>query len=280
MAISMKVSICGCGWLGKPLAVHLAQQGMAVWGSRQDPLSANLLFADGIEGVALSLPTDLTAGPLGSRLMQFFDTDVLVINVPPGRKEDADSTLINNVMLLARRARQNGCRRLIFISTTAVYGNVTGTVTEMTTPMPNTASGKAHYQLEQQLQAEWGDDAVILRLAGLIGPGRNPVKFLSGREGIANGLDRVNLIHQYDCIAAVSRIIACWPGGAVLHLSAPEHPTREKYYCHMANLLELPAPHFASSGDRNAKVVDATYTCQLLSLTLRYPLLMPLIPEL
>lgn len=280
MGMKTKVSICGCGWLGQPLAVHLAQRGMVVWGSRQDPQSASLLSEYGIEGVALSLPADLTAATLSPRLRQFFDTDVLVINVPPGRQEGADIALINNVTLLARYARQNGCRRLIFISTTAVYGNATGSVTEATLPCPDTASGKAHYQLEQQLQQEWGNDVVVLRLAGLIGPGRHPVKFLSGREGIANGSDRVNLIHQQDCIAAVSRIIECWPEDVVLHLSAHEHPTRKEYYCRMAKLLGLSVPQFLASDDRNAKVVDATYTCEKLSLVLQYPTLMALKPDI
>ena len=145
-----------------------------------------------------------------------------------------------------------------------------GKVDEATEPRPNTLSGKAHLEVEQYLLAEWGKQAVVMRFAGLIGPGRHPVRFLSGREGIEHGKDRVNLIHLDDCVKAISQLASRWPSNQILHLASPQHPTREEYYCKMAQLAGLPLPRFSDSADRNSKVIDAGNTCQWLSILLDY----------
>ena len=276
-----KVSICGCGWLGLPLARHLSQLGLETWGSKQAPEQADKLVERGIHGVALSLPQTLShPEALAPQITQFFDTDLLVINVPPGRHEGAADDLVAKVKLLSAAAKQHGCRRIVFISTTAVYGGCEGVVDESTVPCPNTPSGKAHYELEQYLLDVWGSEAVVLRLSGLIGPNRHPVRFLSGRQGIENGKDKVNLIHQQDCIAAIVRLIQCWPHQQVLHLAASDHPSREVYYRQMATMAGLPKPEFADSVERKSKVIDASRTLEGLSLTLRHDQLLKLAPEL
>ncbi|PSW14208.1 protein yeeZ precursor [Photobacterium rosenbergii] len=276
-----KVSICGCGWLGLPLAEHLAQLGIETWGSKQAPEQADKLVEQGIHGVALSLPQTL-AHPetLTPQITQFFDTDLLVINVPPGRHEGAADELVAKVKLLSATTKQFGCGRIVFISTTAVYGDCSGVVDESTVPRPNTPSGKAHYELEQYLLDEWGSEAVVLRLSGLIGPNRHPVRFLSGRQGIENGKDKVNLIHQQDCIAAIVQLVHGWPRERVLHLASPDHPSREVYYRQMAKMAGLPLPEFVDSVERNSKVIDASKTLGWLSLTLRRDQLLKLAPEL
>lgn len=275
-----KVSICGCGWLGLPLAKHLVQQGMETWGSKQTAEQALELAEYGIHGVALSLPLSLEQPVLPSPLASFLDTDLLVINVPPGRYAGAVEEWGVIVKRLSATAKQAGCRKVIFISTTAVYGDCKGTIDEWTEPRPNTLSGKAHLAIEQYLRAEWGDEVVILRLAGLIGPNRHPVRYLSGRQGIENGKDKVNLIHQEDCIAAISQIVARWPYYPIMHLAAPQHPSREAYYRQMAQMAGLPLPEFADSVERNSKVIDAAKTCGWLSLCIRHADLLSERPEI
>ncbi|AJR08111.1 hypothetical protein H744_2c1433 [Photobacterium gaetbulicola Gung47] len=265
-----KVSICGCGWLGLPLAKHFVQLGIETWGSKQAVGPALELAEYGIHGVALSLPLSLELPALSPPITSFFDTDLLVINIPPGRYAGAVEEWVAKVKRLSAMAKQVGCRKVIFISTTAVYGECQGTVDEWTEPRPNTLSGKAHLAVEQYLRTEWGNEVVILRLAGLIGPRRHPVRYLSGRQGIENGKDRVNLIHQEDCIAAISQMAVRWPHHPVMHLAAPQHPSREDYYQQMAQLAGLPLPEFINSPERNSKVIDAGKTCEWLSLRIRH----------
>ncbi|GHA37806.1 NAD-dependent epimerase/dehydratase family protein [Photobacterium aphoticum] len=281
-----KVSICGCGWLGYPLADHLVQLGAQVWGSRQTVAAAEALSAIGVNGIPLCLPNDVVSPSQAVR--DFFATDVLVVNVPPGRQPGSVDAWQQNVSQLLDVAQQCGTQRVIFISTTVVYGNAKGTVYEDTPVQPETASGQAHADMEQLVLQMWGDNAVVLRLSGLIGPGRHPVRFLSGRKAIPHGGDPVNLIHQADCIAAIRRIITLgqqgW-GGHILHLAAHDHPSRSAYYCAMANQAGLPLPDFAPDStaeiqQRDAKVIDAGRTCELLGLTLLNPHLMSLPPEI
>ncbi|MGF1683767.1 NAD-dependent epimerase/dehydratase family protein [Photobacterium minamisatsumaniensis] len=275
----MKVSICGCGWLGFPLAVSLVDKGIDVWGSKQEPIAAQALEKNGISGVAITLPDDLDNHQRRDEIIDFLNADILIINIAPGRHEGADQDFIASVSLLSQKAKLAGCKHVLFISTTGVYGAACGQITESTPAQPETKSSKAHAQLEQYLLSEWGENAVVLRLAGLIGPNRHPVKFLSGRT-VDHGKDRVNLIHQIDCIEAIGCIIDQWPKRQVFHLAAPSHPTRERYYSFMAQKAGLVEPEFSMSFDRDSKVVDATKTCEELSFSFVYPDLIKLKPEI
>ncbi|WP_299018233.1 NAD-dependent epimerase/dehydratase family protein [uncultured Photobacterium sp.] len=274
----MKVSICGCGWLGFPLAKKLVQQGHFVFGSKQNPLKVSHLKEYGIHGVALTLPVELNE--VDSDLEEFLTADILIINVPPGRGEGADQAFIAKIKSLSYVAKKYGCRKVIFISTTSVYGSVTGVANEETVPVPDTASGHAHLQLEQWLAQEWGRELVVLRLAGLFGPGRHPVRYLAGRSSLANGSDPVNLVHLDDCLCAISQIVANWPSQQVLHLAARSHPSRESYYTAMALWAKLPVPEFSSVSGSGGKVVDASHTCEVLAMAMKYPDLMSVEPEI
>ncbi|MGF1704086.1 NAD-dependent epimerase/dehydratase family protein [Photobacterium makurazakiensis] len=276
----MKVSICGCGWLGFPLAVSLVAKGIDVWGSKQQAIAAQALEKKGISGVAITLPDDLDNHQRRDEITDFLNADILIINIAPGRHQGADQDFITNVSLLSQNAKLAGCKHVLFISSTGVYGSACGQITESTQAQPDTKSSKAHAQLEQHLLSEWGENAVVLRLAGLIGPNRHPVKFLSGRAGLEHGKDRVNLIHQIDCIEAIGCIIDQWPKHQVFHLAAPSHPTRERYYSCMAQKAGLVEPEFLPSFDRDSKVVDATITCEELSFSFAYPDLIKLKPEI
>jgi len=282
----MRVSICGCGWLGLPLAKQLVRDGYEVYGSNRDKNRAAQLTEAGIRGIALSLPIKIpeassdSSSEADGQYCEFFKTNVLVINVPPGRGEGADMAFVEKIKSLSTVARDHGCKRVIFISTTSVYGSVTGEITESTVPRPNTVTGNAHLQIEQWLHEQWGGDAIVLRLAGLIGPGRHPVKFLSGRQALANGSEPVNLVHLDDCIQTIRQIIACWPSQQLLHLAAPSHPTRQSYYTEMAVAAGLPLPEFDSLAVAQGKVVNAEQTLGMLGLTMIHPDLMAMSPEL
>lgn len=50
----MKVSICGCGWLGEPLALHLLDLGYEVFGSKTSQDGVNK--SDSEELIAAKYP--------------------------------------------------------------------------------------------------------------------------------------------------------------------------------------------------------------------------------
>ena len=262
----MKVSICGCGWLGSPLALSLQTQGIEVWGSKTTLDGVNKLQQQGINGCLLSLPL---GRDINAKIVQFLTTDVLIIAIPPGRKNLNPPSHIESVMSLSSAAQVAGCKRIIFISTTSVYDPLQGEVIETTPVQPSSASGILHYTLEQLLREQWQQNLTVLRLSGLIGPLRNPVTFLSGRQQLSAGKQPVNLVHLDDCIQVITAIITLVPPMPIMHLTANSHPSRDQYYTAMAMKLKLPLPEFNDDNEGvNGKQINAQQTLSALGITM------------
>lgn len=262
----MKVSICGCGWLGLPLALSLKTQAIDVWGSKTTFAGVNKLQQQDINGCLLTLPL---SDEVNTSIDQFLTTDVLVIAIPPGRKQLNPQQHIENVMSLSMAAQRSGCQRVIFISTTSVYDSLEGEVLETTRVCPQSVSGKLHYQLEQLLRQQWQHNLTVLRLSGLFGPLRHPVKFLSGRQTLSAGKQPVNLVHLEDCIRVISAIITQKSLMPIMHLAASTHPSREQYYTEMAIKSQLPLPEFNDDNEGvNGKQINAQQTLSALGITM------------
>ena len=61
---------------------------------------------------------------------------------------------------------------IVFVSSTSVYGDVTGEVNEVTEPQPSTLSAKQLLESEQLIK-NTTENYTIIRFAGLIGNGRH-----------------------------------------------------------------------------------------------------------
>ncbi|KJG18842.1 SDR family oxidoreductase [Photobacterium angustum] len=265
----MNVAICGCGWLGLPLAKALYKEGHNVYGTKRNVREANALNACGIHGVPMELP--LTEVEQLSPLAAMLSSDVMVINIAAGRNSIDKEQHYQNVLSLSNAAYQSGCQRIIFISTTSVYDGRKGRVSEDDDVMPLTDSALTHVRIENSLRAQWGDQLTIVRLSGLIGEDRHPVKFLAGRNGLKGGSHPVNLIHLEDCVAAIVRLIGFKDSMSVLHLASDFHPTRREYYTQMAEQLSLPLPEFLPDDESStAKVIDAAKTLMNLGYALKH----------
>lgn len=273
----MKVSICGCGWLGLPLALSLKSQAIEVWGSKTTLAGVKALKQQGIEGCLLTLPL---SGELSTATHQFLAADVLIIAIPPGRKHLNPHTHIENIISLSVAAQRAGCQRIVFISSTSVYDPLQGEVVEVTPVRPNTTSGILHYQLEQLLRQQWQHNLTVLRLSGLFGPARHPVKFLSGRQ-LSAGKQPVNLVHLEDCIQVISAIIQQPVSMPIMHLAASSHPSREQYYTAMAQKAQLPLPNFNQDNEgENGKKINSNQTLSYLGVTMKYDDLLQGTPEI
>src|SRR4029079_12297569 len=97
--------------------------------------------------------------------------------------------------------------RFIYISSTGVYGNASGNeVDELSPCNPQRPGGKASLAAEQLLQSSrFASRAIILRLAGLYGPGRIPraADLLAGRPIDAPAHGWLNLVHAEDAARIV-----------------------------------------------------------------------------
>ena len=268
-----------CSW-----SVIGLEQGLTVYGTKQSVIDAQALATFGIHGLPLVLPVDVNQLDNQQKvtLQQAFASDLLVINVPPGRYTNSAEDFKQKIQSLSHIAKQAGCKKVLFISTTGVYADCQGEITEETPTAPNTESGHAHVWLENWLREEWQENLVVLRLSGLIGPDRHPAKHIVKRyestgQPLENGLTPVNLTHQSDIVTAIHSIINHWPSHKVLHLAAHSHPSRKEYYQTMARHLGLTIPQFIENGEHN-KWINAQASCQALNLTLQYDDLMQFKP--
>lgn len=206
-------------------------------------------------------------GPLPDAIAR---ADICILNIPPNRKTVEPESFARSIKELTTQLLSKGCRKILFISTTSVYGNNQGKVDEQSVPAPETPSGRAHVEIERHLLAT--GKASILRLAGLIGPGRHPVKFLAGRT-LDKGHQKVNLVHLEDVLKVIIAIIEGGHWGQVFHLSATEHPARQDFYCHAAKQAGLAPPVFTTDEDSGGpgKEIDASETLRQLGISLNYP---------
>lgn len=263
----MQISIVGCGWLGQPLAYYLKQRGHRIVATCRSAEKRQTLAQQGYLSRVFQLGDVLTC----QALIPVFQSDLLILNLPPGGRNIQADFYTEHMCQLLSEARRQGVAKVIFISTTAVYGEVQGRVVEQSLLAPNTASGKAHQIIEQHLFEVFAQQGCVLRLAGLVGEDRHPAKFLAARKAVENGDQQVNLVHQQDVIAAIYAIIQQNHYAHVFHLCAHEHPTRRDYYAWACAKLGLVPPEFVDEGQKQAgKVIDAKWTCEMLRLTLSY----------
>ncbi len=167
MSVLPSVVIAGCGDVGSRLAAQLLQAGWQVHGLRRD-------VARLPEGV-LPLPADLgaTACPPAWPVQA---PDYLVYCAAPGDsgEEAYRATYVDGLRhvlgWLAERGQRP--RRLLFVSSTGVYGQEEGEWVDEASPcQPGSWSGRILLEAEA-LALGSGIPASVVRLAGIYGPGR------------------------------------------------------------------------------------------------------------
>jgi nucleoside-diphosphate-sugar epimerase len=246
----------GCGWLGFPLAKFLVEKGYSVRGTTTDKNKVPHLEASGIEPYLISLEENEIKGPVKSFLNGM---EAIVINIPPGLRGGENSNYVQKIKMLHEQIRPLGVRKVIFVSSTSVYGAVSGNVTEETPPMPASESGRQLLQVEDLFSKDENLKSTIVRFGGLIGPERHPVRFLSGRKGLKNGHHPVNLIHLEDCLSLLITILEKDWWGCIFNGVFPEHPLKQDYYRVEAEKKGLQPPGYSDeSGPLPGKTVDST----------------------
>ncbi|MBU2976630.1 NAD-dependent epimerase/dehydratase family protein [Alteromonas sp. C1M14] len=261
--VAPPVLFCGCGWLGRHY-VALTDNTNVV-GTTRSAEKASALNALGVNAVRFTL------GESPEKLKHHLSQRSVVLNIPPGRKHPMDPNFASNIITLAKTLLAANIPRLIFISTTSVYGNQTGVLNEQTPTAPNTPSGEHHCAIEQALLALADPRITIIRLAGLVGPDRHPVNFLSGRK-LDKGEQAVNLVHVKDVVKALHLLLQKPINDLLpplLHLCSLAHPRRDEYYTWAAKQRERMLPVFTASSSSGVfgKQINAQRSWQALGLT-------------
>ena len=263
--MGIKISILGCGWLGLPLAKSLLSKGHEIKGSTTSESKLDVLKNAGISPFQIQLESHQIIGTIEDFLKE---TNVLVIDIPPGlRREFSTSlemTFVNKVKTLIPFIEKSGIQKVVFVSSTSVYGDGFQIVeiTEETQPNPDTESGKQLVIAETILQSNSYFKTTVIRFGGLLGDDRHPIKFLAGRTNVENPDAPVNMIQREDCIGIIEEILKQvqhdnWEWNQTFNAVAPQHPTRKAYYHKKAEIFNLPLPTFAEDSESKGKIISS-----------------------
>lgn len=254
-----QISILGCGWLGLPLAKTLIAKGFSIKGSTTSEGKLSELKALGIDPFLIALDSKSITGTIENFLN---GSKTLVVDIPPQlREKNSDSStveekvFVGKIKTLIPHIEKSTIENVLFVSSTSVYGEVNGTITEKTIAKPDTESGKQLLETEALLQNNPNFKTTILRFGGLIGEDRNPIKYLAGKENLDNPETPINFIHQEDCIGIILKIIATDSWNEIYNGVSPFHPTRETYYTQKATEFALSLPRFDHSKPSHGKLI-------------------------
>jgi nucleoside-diphosphate-sugar epimerase len=231
------VLILGCGDVGRRVARSCQAAGAAVTGLVRSPQSAAQLRDLGIDVVEADLDLPLPSlASAGTELYYF---------APPPPSGDRDSRMS---AVLAALERDGLPRRIVYISTSAVYGDCAGAWIDEDAPLrPDTKRGLRRLDAERQLQA-WsgrtGIPVVILRVPGIYGPGRLPLERL--RKGLPllreDQCPYTNRIHADDLAAVCRAAMARGVPGTAYNVSDGHPSNMVDYFNRIADRAGLPRP--------------------------------------
>jgi nucleoside-diphosphate-sugar epimerase len=263
--------IAGCGYLGRRVAALWRARGhhvRALTRGRADELRA--LGVEPIVGDVRELLDVLTLEP----------AETVLYAVAPDRRpggSTAAEVWVEGLGNLVGAMREWPERpRLLFISSTGVYGQSGGEEVDETAPTcPADESGRVLEQAERALRDTWWPDAIVLRFAGIYGPGRllRRHALVNGEPIAADPEGWLNLIHVEDGAAAVVAADERARPGATYNVADGGPVRRRDFYSRLAELLSAPPPRFVAApvADRVNRRVSNRRMREELGVGLRYP---------
>lgn len=231
--------IVGCGDIGRRVGKILLERGQQVLVTAKTEESAAELQNIGFATVVgnFDYQEDTPELPLHGRQVYFF--------MPPQGGGKSDYRVLN---FCRKLSADNVPTKLIYLSTSGVYGDCGGAlVTEETPINPQTTRALRRASAENQLQEQAGKlgfELVILRVTGIYGPGRLPVARIMQGHPVLTPEDAsyTNRIHAFDlvqvCLAAMER----GEHGEIFNVCDGQQSSMTDYFLAVADLYELPRP--------------------------------------
>jgi nucleoside-diphosphate-sugar epimerase len=233
-----EILIVGCGDIGVRVARLVKQQGGAVTALARSCSNEARLGELGLDTVPGDLDDPESLGQLAprGRILCYFAP-------PPG-----GGVIDTRVRTLCQLLDEQGAPcKIVYISTSGVYGDCGGDLVTEGTPLnPQTSRAKRRADAEAHL-GRWCEEhtvpLVILRVTGIYGPGRLPLVRLRQGHPVLNEQQSppTNRIHADDlaavCLAALGRDVS-----GVFNVSDGQPGTMTGYFNLLCDLLSLPRP--------------------------------------
>ncbi len=240
-----RVLIVGCGYVGLPLGAELARLGCHVVGLRRTLTAAREMEAAGIRPFA----ADVTRPERLARLPGPFDWVINCVASSRGGLPEYQEVYLQGTRNLIEWLRPSPPARFVYTSSTGVYAQNDGSeVTETSVAEASTPTGRVLVETENLLLAsvrESGFPAVILRAAGIYGPGRGYWfrQFLAGTAVIEGEGGRIlNMIHRDDLVRAIIAALQRGRPGEIYNAVDDEPVSQIEVFRWLASRLGKPMP--------------------------------------
>lgn len=277
----MRVLIAGCGYVGLQAGKELARQGHLVYGLRRSSAGEADLRAAGIAPLAgdITRPETLRASA------DKFDWVVCCASATGGGAERYREVYVEGLRNLLDWLAASPPQRFVYTSSTSVYGQTDGSVVDETSPTkPAEETAQILVEAEEVLLAAARDrqfPAVVLRLAGIYGPGRGYwlKQYLRGEAVMEGHGERVlNMIHRDDAAEAITAALQRGQPGEVYNVVDDEPVSQLTLFQWLSARLGRPLPPFVTesarqdrkSGLTNKRVSNRKLKQQLVA-ALHYP---------
>jgi nucleoside-diphosphate-sugar epimerase len=245
----MKCLIIGCGYVGLPLGAELVRRGHEVFGLRRG--APDELKAAGIH----PLIADVTQPESLARLPRDFDWVVNCVASGGGSADDYRKIYLEGNRNLISWLADSPPEKFVYTSSTSVYAQNDGSVvTEESPAEPAEETARVLVEAERLLLDKSGSrgrsphrefPAVILRLAGIYGPGRGHWfrQFLRGEARIeGDGSRWLNMIHRDDVVGCILAALEHGEPGEIYNAVDNEPVTQLKFFEWLAAELKRPLP--------------------------------------
>lgn len=273
----MSVLIFGCGYVGHRAARAWHESGTSVAVVTRLGDRADALAQEGFQSIIADVTRPETLGQLPAARTVLF-----AVGYDRRQSLSIRETYAGGLQHVLDRLSPETLR-IIYVSSTGVYGDAGGDwIDEGTRPEPARDGGRACLAAEQVLfDHDLGNRGVVLRLAGIYGPGRIPRRddLLSGMPIAGNADGNLNLIHVDDAVQAILAAAVQARSPRIYNVSDGNPAPRRSYYEELARLLAAPAFRFSdaegesserSRGGADKRVSNARMLSEL-GVTLRYP---------
>ncbi|WP_428773096.1 NAD(P)H-binding protein [Vibrio sp.] len=232
------ISIIGAGWLGLPLAKHLATQGHTVYASRTTAEHLAAFDSEQVRGFVCDLnqPAQL------AEELKEQQSEIVIGCFPPGFRQPGASHYVANWQQLVSAAQQAGVQRLVMISSTTVYpsqdGDMHETMASLHLSQHHSGYGDKAVDMltAEQAVIDSGIGYAIVRCSGLMGPDRNPARFAQYMKQVSR-LAPANMLHLIDAIGAAS-FVAQRQDNLVVNATTPNTVSKAEFYQHALQLVD------------------------------------------
>lgn len=241
----MRILIVGCGYVGIPLGAELVRRGHEVFGLSRNANSKSELVAQGIN----PLQCDITRADDLRKFEARFDWIVNCVASGGGGADEYRRVYLDGTRNLIAWLAGAPLRKFLYTSSTSVYGQQDGSfVTELSPATPGAGTAKILIETENVLldaARRNGFPAVILRVAGIYGPGRGYwFKQFARNEACIEGQGErfLNMIHRDDVFGCVLAGLERGRPGEIYNAVDDEPVTHFEFFEWLARQFNRPMP--------------------------------------